>query len=53
MWDQIPTLKEATGNDIAYLMLRGIFAAPKIKKEVQDGYVELFKKVTGAKEWRE
>jgi tripartite-type tricarboxylate transporter receptor subunit TctC len=53
MWDQIPTLKEATGNDIAYLMLRGIFAAPKIKKEVQDGYVELFKKVTETKEWKE
>jgi putative tricarboxylic transport membrane protein len=45
MWDQIPTLKEATGTDISYLMLRGIFAAPKIKKEVQDGYVALFKKV--------
>jgi len=45
MWDQIPTLKEATGVDISYQMLRGIFAPPKIKKEVQDGYVELFKKV--------
>lgn len=45
MWDQIPTLKEATGADISYLMLRGIFAAPKIKKEVQDGYVALFKQV--------
>jgi len=53
MWDQIPTLKEATGNDIAYLMLRGIFAAPKIKKEVQDGYVELFKKVTETKDWKD
>jgi tripartite-type tricarboxylate transporter receptor subunit TctC len=53
MWDQIPTLKEATGNDIAYLMLRGIFAAPKIKKDVQDGYVELFKKVTETKDWKE
>ena len=46
MWKEIPTLKEATGTDISYLMLRGIFAAPKIKQEVQDGYVELFKKVT-------
>jgi tripartite-type tricarboxylate transporter receptor subunit TctC len=53
MWDQIPTLKEATGTDISYLMLRGIFAAPKIKKEVQDGYVELFKKVTDSKEWKD
>jgi len=45
-WDKIPTLKEATGMDVSYLMLRGIFAAPKIKQEVQDGYVELFRKVT-------
>ncbi|MEI8192002.1 MAG: tripartite tricarboxylate transporter substrate binding protein, partial [candidate division NC10 bacterium] len=28
-WDKIPTLKEATGVDISYSMLRGIFAAPK------------------------
>ena len=45
-WDKIPTLKEATGVDVSYLMLRGIFAPPKIKKEVQEGYVALFKKVT-------
>jgi len=45
-WDKIPTLKEASGVDISYLMLRGIFAAPGIAKDVQDGYVELFKKVT-------
>jgi putative tricarboxylic transport membrane protein len=45
MWNEIPTLKEATGTDISYLMLRGIFAPPKIKKEVQEGYVALFKKV--------
>jgi putative tricarboxylic transport membrane protein len=51
-WDKIPTLKEATGTDISYLMLRGIFAPPKIKKEVQDGYVELFKKVTETQEWK-
>lgn len=52
-WDKIPTLKEATGTDISYLMLRGIFAAPKVKKEVQDGYVELFKKVTDTKDWKD
>jgi putative tricarboxylic transport membrane protein len=33
-------------------MLRGIFAAPKIKKEVQDGYVELFKKVTETEDFK-
>ena len=52
MWDQIPTLKEATGTDISYQMLRGIFAAPKIKKEVQDGYVELFKKVYDSEDYQ-
>jgi len=53
MWDQIPTLKEATGTDISYLMLRGIFAAPKVKKEVQEGYVALFKQVTETKDWKD
>jgi len=51
-WDKIPTLKEATGVDISYLMLRGIFAPPKIKKEVQDGYVELFKRVAETQDWK-
>jgi putative tricarboxylic transport membrane protein len=51
-WDKIPTLKEATGVDMSYLMLRGIFAAPKISKDVQQGYVELFKKVTEKGDWK-
>jgi tripartite-type tricarboxylate transporter receptor subunit TctC len=51
-WDKIPTLKEATGVDISYLMLRGIFAPPGISKEVQQGYVELFKKVTESEEFK-
>jgi len=51
-WDKIPTLKEATGMDISYLMLRGIFGPPKISKEVQAGYVELFKKVTETEDWK-
>jgi len=51
-WDKIPTLKEATGVDISYLMIRGIFAAPKISKEVQDGYVDLFKKVTETEDFK-
>ena len=51
-WDKIPTLKEATGVDISYLMIRGIFAAPKVSKEVQDGYVELFKKVTDTEDFK-
>jgi len=51
-WDKIPTLKEATGVDISYLMLRGIFAPPKISKEVQAGYVELFKKLYESDEYQ-
>jgi tripartite-type tricarboxylate transporter receptor subunit TctC len=51
-WEKIPTLKEATGVDIGYNMLRGIFAPPKVSKEVQDGYVELFKRVTETADWK-
>jgi putative tricarboxylic transport membrane protein len=51
-WDKIPTMKEATGADMSYLMLRGMFAAPGIKKEQQDFYVEVLKKVTETPEWK-
>lgn len=51
-WDKIPTLKEATGVDIGYLMLRGIFAPPGISKDVQAGYVELFKRVTDTEDFK-
>jgi putative tricarboxylic transport membrane protein len=51
-WDKIPTLKEATGTDISYLMLRGIFAPPKISKEVQAGYVGLLKKLFESDEYQ-
>jgi putative tricarboxylic transport membrane protein len=52
MWDQIPTMKEATGFDISYLMLRGIFSAPDIPKDAQAYLVELFKKVTETPEFK-
>jgi tripartite-type tricarboxylate transporter receptor subunit TctC len=45
-WNKIPTLKEAVGVDLSYLMLRGIFAPPGIPEAVRDGYVELFRRVT-------
>src|SRR5207302_1406831 len=32
-WDKIPTIKEATGKDVSYMMLRGIFTAPGAPKE--------------------
>ena len=51
-WNGIPTMKEAMGVDMSYLMLRGIFAAPGITKEQQDFYVDLLKKVTETEEWK-
>jgi len=51
-WDKISTMKEATGVDMSYMMLRGIFGAPGIKKEQQDFYVDCLKKVTETPEWK-
>ncbi len=51
-WDKIPTMKETTGKDVSYLMLRGIFAAPGVSKEVHDYYVGLMKKVTETDDWK-
>jgi putative tricarboxylic transport membrane protein len=52
LWDTIPTMKEATGVDMSYLMLRGIFGAPGITKEQQEYYVNVMKKVTETPEWQ-
>lgn len=52
LWDTIPTMKEATGVDMSYLMLRGIFAASGITKEQQEYYVTVMKKVTETPEWK-
>jgi tripartite-type tricarboxylate transporter receptor subunit TctC len=51
-WKDIPTMKEQ-GYAIEYLMLRGLFGAPGIPKEVQDWYVSLLQKVTETPEWEE
>ena len=51
-WKEIPTLKEATGKDVSYLMLRGFFAAPGIAKEQQEFYVNVMKKVSETPEWK-
>jgi putative tricarboxylic transport membrane protein len=52
LWKEIPTLKEATGVDLSYLMLRGIFGTPGITKEQQGYYVNVMKKVTETPEWQ-
>ena len=51
-WDKIPTMKEATGVDMSYMMLRGIFAPPGITQEQQAYYVNLLKKVTETADWQ-
>jgi putative tricarboxylic transport membrane protein len=50
-WKAIPTVKEALGADIHYLMLRGIFGAPDMPKEAVEWYVGFLKKVTETPEW--
>jgi putative tricarboxylic transport membrane protein len=44
-WKTIPTIKEALGADVHYLMLRGIFGAPDMPKDAVDWYVGFLKKV--------
>jgi tripartite-type tricarboxylate transporter receptor subunit TctC len=51
-WKAIPTMKEATGKDMSYTMLRGFFAAPGITKEQQDFYTGVLKKVSETPEWK-
>ena len=44
-WKDIPTVKEALGVDIQYLMLRGIFGAPDMPKEAVEWYIGFLRKV--------
>lgn len=43
-WGEIPTVKEALGADIHYLMLRGIFGPPDMPKEAVEFYTGMLKK---------
>jgi putative tricarboxylic transport membrane protein len=52
-WKDIPTVKEALGADIQYLMLRGIFGAPDMPKEAVDWYVAFLKKVYDTPEFKD
>jgi tripartite-type tricarboxylate transporter receptor subunit TctC len=51
-WRGIPTVKDALGADINYLMLRGIFGAPDMPKDAVDWYAGFLKKVTDTPEWQ-
>ena len=51
-WKSIPTVKEALGSDLHYLMLRGIFGAPDMPKDAVDWYVGFLKKIADTPEWK-
>jgi tripartite-type tricarboxylate transporter receptor subunit TctC len=52
-WREIPTVKEALGLDIQYLMLRGIFGAPDMPKEAVDWYIGFLRKVYETPEFKD
>jgi putative tricarboxylic transport membrane protein len=52
-WKDIPTVKEALGADIHYLMLRGIFGAPDMPKDAVEWYQTFLKKVYEAPEFKD
>jgi len=52
-WKDIPTVKEAVGFDISYLMLRGIFGPPDMPKEAVEWYQALLKKVYETPEFKD
>jgi tripartite-type tricarboxylate transporter receptor subunit TctC len=51
-WKDIPTVKEALGADVHYLMLRGIFGPPNMPKEAVDWYAGFLKKVYDTPEFQ-
>jgi tripartite-type tricarboxylate transporter receptor subunit TctC len=52
-WKDIPTVKEALGADISYLMLRGIFGPPDMPKDALAWYQALLKKVYETPEFKD
>jgi putative tricarboxylic transport membrane protein len=52
-WKDIPTVKEALGVDLHYLMLRGIFGPPGMPKEAVDWYIAFLKKVVDTPEFKD
>src|SRR5437867_10122142 len=51
-WKEIPTIKDALGVDVHYLMLRGIFGAPDMPKDALEWYMGFLKKVTETPRWK-
>jgi putative tricarboxylic transport membrane protein len=51
-WKDVPTIKEALGADVHYVMLRGVFGAPDMPKEALEWYVGFLRKVTETARWK-
>jgi tripartite-type tricarboxylate transporter receptor subunit TctC len=51
-WKDVPTVKEAAGVDLHYLMLRGIFGPPAMPRDAADWYIAFLRKVTETPEWK-
>jgi tripartite-type tricarboxylate transporter receptor subunit TctC len=51
-WQAIPTIKEATGANISYQMLRGIFLPPGVPAEALAWYTDVFRKAMETPEWK-
>jgi tripartite-type tricarboxylate transporter receptor subunit TctC len=52
-WKDIPTVKEALGADISYLMLRGIFGPPDMPRDAIEWYQMLLKKVYETQDFKD
>ena len=52
-WKDIPTVREAVGADISYLMLRGIFGPPDMPKDALEWYQAMLKKVYETPEFKD
>jgi len=51
-WKDIPTVQEALGVGVHYLMLRGIFGAPDMPKEAVEWYTAFLRKVYDTPEFK-
>jgi putative tricarboxylic transport membrane protein len=51
-WKGVPTIKEALGVDIQYLMLRGIFGAPGISQDAVQWHTDFLKKIYDSAEFK-
>jgi tripartite-type tricarboxylate transporter receptor subunit TctC len=52
-WGEIPTVKEALGADIEYLMLRGIMGAPNMPADAVKFYQDMLRKVYDSPEFKD